>query len=553
MKELVETIKTALEKGCGTSLEKVLTSKRYEELLAQQNSLLEKYPDTSDEGIALRAGHFIMGRLLNTLPEQNAIQQAKSSGMIQGRAIEHRALIQLLGEHIVAEATKCLPQEAIEMAEEWKDASPERQVEIARDLYFLFGSASQQKEREMNWQTMWQSLNDDLRHNYSDTGEETFLPHLYGKWDKENCLANCLGKTQMLVAFGRLVKTPVLVVDPIVGARDTINEWRAEVCQEMHDDIMSRGIYPDEQMWESMMASRHLRMMQEFRLPNFHSGAALQLGDGRWALIDPHGLDWGVFPDVWQIDNIWQMLCKYQEVLPGLSLIGHDHGIFEKLHREAIAKVENLIAKSRALESSWGEDPLIPDVVKALTESEDFPLVMKFAGLDDDVIHMPSEIQEMVAWTVVIESTEFPPSMGEMFALATDKELMKKKIGSLLTTYHCIAMNGLTNQLTEAGQLLHPVCELALPEHNIAMPVINSLNCDYGKISQEFFLDYEFSQLTLGNALKEVFPKKNRQSNPELAYAAARTLRVLPFMHAHVKKLFQLYPHRFERRDNSDG
>src|SRR4051812_42220734 len=101
---MIETIERCFKEGCGISLATAVSSPRYAEILAEESALFERFPATTDEGVALRTGLLKMGAWLNTLPEEQALAAARESTLSSTYDFNTRALIRLLGEKIVEAA-----------------------------------------------------------------------------------------------------------------------------------------------------------------------------------------------------------------------------------------------------------------------------------------------------------------------------------------------------------------------------------------------------------------------------------------------------------------
>lgn len=535
---ILDAFRKAFFDGCGLTQEQAIQSVRYQQLVSSQRMLSERYAADTAEGIALRAGHLLMGKLFNTLPEKEALRKAKGMRSLFGHGIEWRALITLLGEEIIRAATRCLPPDIIAMAEEWKEVSPEWQIEIARELYFLFQSQSQRREKTLNWQVLDEELTRSLIEEFSESSN-AILPLQYGLWDKDISPANCQGKTQMLIAFARLADAEVMTVHSITSAKDTLDQWRRIAKERLSQDIEERGIeYPDPEFAESMAAEQFRDSFNELKGGSFHLGAALQLKDGRWVLVDPHGMDWGVFSESWDVPSIFAFLKKYQEALPGLTLLRSSREEVQNLFEQKMRELDELLARSRNLERAIGPNPQLPDIVEALKNSEEMEFILGTMGAGEVDLSDPKK-REYAAWMIGVGDMTDPETLYRVMG----KDVVKKRIGSVLTIYHYLAMQSLRDQVNDAGVLLHPECEFSLPEYSIAMSIINSLCKRETVADKQFFLDYVFDQVALYNAI-EVVPfwrEVKRGSEMPLVHAAAEALQALPFIHTMCRKKLQMY------------
>lgn len=524
---ILDAIEWALKAGCNSSLVEVIRSEDFQ-LLANVCANLEgRFPPHTDEGVALRTGHLNMGRLLNTLPEAEAISQARKGAAIKNASDDNllRVLVFCLGQALVKAAQNCLPPDILDLASQWKTASADQQINIARQLFFAFRCKTQEAEGTLTMEVVREKMERKLA---EVDDERNVLPVLYGMWDKEKCLANCQGKTQMFIAFGRLAGARALCVSPVRHCRNELREYRERMYQEMIADLRQRNLEDaDAEMAESILASRvekHLESGEEF-----HVGAALELRDGRWVLIDPHGLAWGVFPDTWDLSNTCRILEKYALVLPGLQLIKYDGGRSKQVLDQRLEEGRGLIERSRKMEKIiQTKVKELMDLADVVADSEDFDILMgnemAEEGLDPpDLSH--HEMRHYAAMMLVFGDRE--SQMRELETMMADRnfDYLGTHIRKWLTFYHVSAVNLFGNQLNDQGKLLHPVCEFGLPEYHIAISVVNSLTQRIGhqtSAAHRFFLDNSFDQVSLYNAL----------SDREVGQAAELTLKALPFVHS---------------------
>ena len=135
---ILETIEQAFRQGCRLTLADAVKSARFSELSQAQDTLYERHSAESDLGVALRAGHLVMGQLLNTTSESEALFHARHIRPPFGVGTECRALVTYLGEQLVESAGRCLPQEIKKLAANWKKTDVEGQIQIGRQLWDLF-------------------------------------------------------------------------------------------------------------------------------------------------------------------------------------------------------------------------------------------------------------------------------------------------------------------------------------------------------------------------------------------------------------------------------
>jgi len=524
-------ILNAIEKvliGCGTTIEQVLGSERFKLLSEVNNSLKERHDAHTPTGIALRAGHLEFGSLINTVDEQMALNSVNETSPDFGLGIELRPLVQITGEHLVEAATRCLTLDIKDMANQWQGSTADQQIDICKSLYKRLRSTNQESKGELTMEVLAQSISSNAESNSHHV--KKVLPEQYGMWDPDSCVANCQGKTQMLVAFARLAQARAIVAHPLKHAGKVINSIRRNVYEKIVGDIANRNItHLDKPFAESLHAG-HLDLLRRAADEYFHVCVCIQVSDGRWVLIDSHGLNFGVMGEEWNMSETVEKLDRYKEVLPGLHLIATDKGHHERLFEMAQKRVDELIARSVVFEQHFVnvKDPF--ELVEALISSGEIRFMLEnFSSQDNDTLDRMMKDSEYVRFVAMM--FVFGSDMPNPFEIMMDKDFLKKRIHSFITTHHCVAMNELNHQWNDDGILVHPECEFANPEYSIATSAINSLVDRYETEINRFFMEYSFDQTSLSNALRGIM---FRWSNPEeitIGMAAAKSLTALPIQH----------------------
>ena len=525
----IDWFSKGFELGCGISFTDALGSERFSQLHDMFMTSEEKYQKDTDEGVALRAGHLDIGTFLNTLDESVAITKASEfAGCVNTSILKQRAMIQLFGESLVHSAGECLTNEMIQMAETWQTKSPEEQIEMLRWLYLtLRGSNQGELGQAMSTESAYLQIAEKLEDR---TGPESYLPKLYGKWDKDNCPAECQGKSQMITAFARLAGAEVVLACPVTDINRVVTRWRMLASELVAKDIFERNLTLSDEFRDSLMASpiyNHTRMMDT----SFHVGCVIRLSDGRWVVVDPHSMTFGLMPEDWSMSEIYSRLEKYRLVAPGLHLLGDDKGRSDQILSSRMETVSDLIRRSKVMEDKINtEVENFSDFVDLLTESDDFDLLLRLMYEEECLVLDPEVITnpETKKYAVIQLLTKGDISLGRLF----DPKLLTSSISEWLTLYHALAAGIFLNQSQEAGEVIHPAMEFALPEYNIAMAALNSLAIDFHKEDDDyrFFPDNSFCQMHLHNCLLR----------RQLAKAAAESLMALPLRHPLCEKELRL-------------
>lgn len=527
---MINTIARCFKEGCGISFEKAVSSQRFAEILSKESSLLDEFPATTDEGVALRTNLLKMGVLLNTLSDEQAIAEARHLSLDHTPDFHSRAIVRLLGEHIIKAADDCLPDGIEELEKEWKSGDAEVQLRVAHSLFDLFVGDGQKApgKEELNWNSANLHIQREAYYNM-EYDDHRVLPQAYGKWNGGDA-PNCQGKAQMLLAFAKRVGSRAFCVNTITSTGVVKDIWRDVAAKIIRQDLKDRNIQNiDPTFLESIEAFAFIRSFERSIPDFFHVGVVLEMCDGRWMLLDPHALTWGVLPSVYEMGKIDQLLTKYGRAQPGLSFQAHDHQTAALLFNERVRELQRLLQRSRDLEKVLRNASNVLEAFKAFQAIGEVEFITEQEGLQEQM--QDPNMREWFAHTVF-----FGNNMSILHAMF-DPEFLPRRIGSLTTYHHCEAMNLFKDQVTLGGQLVHPECEFSLPEYAIAMSMINSLSITDGTTpaTTEFFLNNDFGQIPLYNAMAEGMPNlpwNPRERNPELARAAVQTLSALPFMHS---------------------
>ena len=528
---MLDTIARCFREGCGISFENVISSNRFSEIFREELSLLDKFSDATDEGVALRTNLLRMGVLLNTLPQEQAIAEARRFSLNHTPDFSSRSIVRLLGECVVNAADSCLPDGIEELENEWKSGDAEVQLRVARSLFNLFVGEKQKASGKelLDSQSVGRHIQREAYYNM-EHDDHRVLPLVYGKWNGGDA-PNCQGKAQMLLAFAKRVHARTLCIKTIASTSVVKDTWRDITMKIIWQDLKDRDIQNiDPSFLASLEAFASIRSFEQTIPDFFHVGVAMQMCNGNWVLLDPHALTWGVIPSAYQMDKIDQLLTKYGRVQPGLSFQAHDHRTSAKLFSERIKELQRLLEHSRSLEKVLRGVTDIMDAFKAFQNFGEVDFIIEQEGLQERVRENPN-LRELLAVNI------FFGDITNLLDLMFDPEALTRRIDSVVTYHHCQAMNLFKDQVTFEGQIIHPECEFSLPEYAIAMSMINSLSITDGTTpaTTEFFLSNEFGQLPLYNAMAEGMPNlawQTRERNPELARAAVQTLSALPFMHS---------------------
>jgi hypothetical protein len=518
-----ELFEFALTQGCGVNLTSFKRSKIYTSLLKKQETLLIRYPADTDEGKMLRAGHLVSGTLLNCFSEDRALSEASTTYSKYGHGVEMRAMIGGLGKALITAAKKNLPDEAHVIAKQWKSATADEQVELTKQLYYLFQTEGQQQKTIMSSKNLFSEFRRKIEMRSTQEGFNSVMPAGYGKWNKNDNRANCQGKTQMILAFAEMVGAKALMMSPNRTARDVLDELKQKKAAEIKQDIDGRSIaFPDPEFMDSLDAGILIKEMEGMR-DSFHVCPVIQVKDGRWIVIDSNSLNWGILSEEWDIEKISQKISKYREVLPGLSVVASAPLELER----GVAKINQLfteyLSRSKKLEELLQPLTDFIQIVEAFVDSGEFDLLFE----EGSGQKFPPDIDKVFKINIA-SNMLFGPTDQLLGNFMNDLEhFLQRKKDCVYTYYHCLALERINDRWNNTGVLVHPEAHFAMDNYyHVAIAALNSLGIDERVAGMSsFILDYCFCQTTLHNAMI------SKNNDPELKMAAKEAIRKLPSKH----------------------
>jgi hypothetical protein len=514
---LHELFEYILESGCGVNPMTYKQSEEYKNLFNKQKTLFERYTKDSDQGTMLRAGNFMSSALLNTKSESEALFLAQSEKSIFGHGVEERAIMHYMGQEILRVAKEQLPKEALILAEKWPLSSAEEQVEITKNIYNLFVCDSQRNNKEMSMENLHSIVIKDRENNIKYSGPTSCLPLLYGAWN-ENNLANCQGKSQMIIAFANIVGANVLLMNPNDTSADIIEKQRMISREKVLQDIKSRKmVFPDEPYMDSLKAAQ-IKSEMKVKEDAFHLCPVIQVSDGRWVMIDSNALCWGILSEKWEMDRIYPLLKKYEDVLPGVCLYSNDNEQKNKTIQKIWNRFDEYLTHSKNVESLIGSMDDMVEMVTAFANSDELDFLLKSSVNFHQSSALNAEMREYFATSFLFgEANDFLHNFMD-----DPKNYLQKKKESLYTFYHCLAGDMINNDWNENGELIHPEGSFfSSVAYNLAISVVNSVALDFNvRVNDSFLPEYSCCPTTMHNAIF------SRHSSQEL----------MPFMHSITKE-----------------
>ena len=529
-------VELVLEQGCAVKLADVFAGAPFRELCAEQERI---FRETGDRGVAARAGHLLLVKLFNTMPEEQALALASGEQAGSGFDPVARSLFFSIGRALRRAAGECLPKEARDIAVRWRAASPAEQIELAGELFQIFLSDSSKAKGDLNWRGVAESARSQALANQGSL--DKILPLVYGPWRSSDNRANCQGKFQMLAAFADLAGTACLCSHPVVDANSHLTDWRIAVRERVARDIAERGLIPPDDFKESLEASKFdsaRRQADRFH----HMAPVLRLADGRWILIDPHCVTWGVLSERWGFDRIVNLLGKYEKALPGLCLQGMDAGMAPALEARFAAGTTEMLDRSQQLEKKLHGCTDLLQAAEILTSTGEGRFIINAMRSESEggaPSDLPPEFVQIASVAVLCGSIF--PEVGEIWRFSRDPEYRKTRLDSVLTTYHCIAANQVCNESTTFGKgLIHPVMGFSNAIYSMGVAAVNYAVVERGGHSPataRFFVENCADDVALHNLLHGPLGRFCHKVEWDLFERARQTTIALPHRHPLLNEL----------------
>ncbi len=157
-----------------------------------------------------------------------------------------------------------------------------------------------------------------------DQPRERVLPRLYGQWDVKKGAdnrPNCLGKFQLLVAFGELCQAKMLATSPLIYSSDILQISREVACKHVLECYHECGFILGLKRFESLCRIMNHRELQEGLPKLVHSSVLYKIGKGCWMLVDPN---WGIasiMENGRELDSLYDKLEAVSQSAPGASIL----------------------------------------------------------------------------------------------------------------------------------------------------------------------------------------------------------------------------------------
>ena len=315
--------------GCGRSFSEIQQSRSYRRQQNMLDELLRKHPANSALGSLLKLGPLRASALLNQYSFDEAVDQARQIEEDFEYNPSLFATMHCFSNVLLRSAQDCLPGRFIEphdcwsrignkprkeldldkIARSWKSRTSKQRYEIGKMLMYLFRD---QESRD----------SESLVNDNQDQDIDRVLPALYGQWDPEKKnRANCLGRAQLLAAFGLKADARMLSAVPVEDYWQLLLRKRSEVASKVLRFYAGAGLPLKDRSKKSLQAVKEQIDKRENGVRLHHMTLALQLRGSSWMLIDPNFHMRGYFDEDWQMNDIYELCERTSSSLPGFSCL----------------------------------------------------------------------------------------------------------------------------------------------------------------------------------------------------------------------------------------
>jgi len=403
------------------------------------------------------------------------------------------------------------------LASKWRQGSEHVQHEVGRALATALHPMKDANGKDVDFRSGSDSY---------DQPRERVLPALYGKWDPElgaNNRPNCLGKFQLLIAFGHLVNAEMLALTPLIYGSSSMSGYRVKACRMIYDLVQELPIKVSEKRQKSLF-NVIKQMWINNSLPELQHFAVLyRMKDSKWLLIDPNlGLS-TVMKNTAEIDEIRSELFDLQEQAPGASVLLRDDKELSK-YQHFVDIVEKNCAKVSEIKQQIAEANDWPSLKALLFESGIANEMLGWDSFFDITDRDKSKRFDKVALFLYNQAYEVKKKVKKdeqseeeqekevkaekiekkyYFIAETDFEKLRETLVYRYLQYGDVEITGLYRHLKVYGQAVHPLYELSLPEFRVATATIShtayDLSLELGRETEEILFAFGIAEGHLFN------------------------------------------------------
>lgn len=381
------------------------------------------------------------------------------------------------GEYLIGDAKRCLPEyvqwgegkklSLNQLVQKWKDGRWGTRLEIGRTL------AEQLHPSHYEDGTPFDNQHGQDSYNQP---RNRVLPNLYGKWVIEkgaSNIPNCIGKFQLLIAFGKLCGTKMLAISPLTTSSEKLNVAREKVSKRILACYQKTGIQLDPKRLTSLLKTA-LHTRSRMHLPPLqHFAVIYEIDPERWLLVDPNCGLASVMDESSLMSIIHHDLSCMQHTCPGGTILYQKttNDPYEEYWSETCAACDTVERLTRTLEQTknWYE-------LKKILFTE--KMVSSLIG--DDIQIGVESLDRRLDTSAYRFWKKHNPSCPENLDHVSSEEFQELKNTIIYRFLVSQEVRMLTNYSVEKslGQVSHPLSEISLPLFRAASSTISHVALD---------------------------------------------------------------------------
>lgn len=396
---------------------------------------------------------------------------------------------------------------------------------------------------------------------------ERAMPASYGVFGESGSIPTCFGMSIMLTAFARMTGLNTMLVSPIEVADDLHKEARGIDVAIKLEHLDAVG-FERQEFRDKLHAVAKESADYQARIYDFHYSIAIQVSDGRWVHLDPYMRHFGEFEVDWELQSIFELLEKYQLVLPGLNLVSSDGGSLRRRLVDFIDVLKKAIHQAERVMQAISQKPYPSENIQEYFD--DGTAWLSFDDTDDVIwltdtlcvledtdelfFNYLAEFGDKITPEHVVSLREYffssqllgDPQIDdpdqEIFSeriqaywdlFYDDQEFKRDKIENIILHFIRIVIsrwNALMEKIEHT--LLDPVMQFSLPEYNIALAAVGHARCwTDNDVSGRVLLTLSSSQFYWHDAVDLSRGYEHSDANHPEVQRAEKMLRALPYLH----------------------
>ncbi|HMO17346.1 MAG TPA: hypothetical protein PKA63_03930 [Oligoflexia bacterium] len=394
--------------------------------------------------------------------------------------------------------------------------------------------------------------------DYFDQPKERVLPLLYGKWIHElgaDNRPNCLGKFQLLVAFGSLLKVDMLAVSPLRYTTRVLNDYRSAACSVIIETASKYGLQISAKRLSSL-ADVISHSKDRYSYPDLQHFAVLyRISKDEWMLVDPNAGLASISENSIEISTMYDELERVRKIAPGASLFHVNSNLEEEL-KEHLKNVNECSLR-------------IQKLARGASRCKDWEELFAFfieEGLADDLLGWNDFIDitvrdksnrfELIAKRLIQDARRSESDNPESCDNHNDNnvDLSTLSVSEIAETliYRFLKrgedeMRNYLLQNVILGKAMHPLSEVSLAQFRMATATIShvayDISLEEGLRAEEILYSFGLNEGQLYNVALGALP-----NNPKCSEHAERAKKLL-LMQAHSGNSVR----RFLKKGGSNG